>query len=133
MEDQGLLVRLPGRLLLDKPPVSVDANKAGGRVPLLRGSSAGGGVDCGNGNESLLERHEFDFSGNFVDAAAHETASQNKRIAGSLEVRGPDVSKKTGAAAAHATAGESDRNLGNSSWDLKKIKGEARRVGARET
>ena len=29
VEDHGLLVRLPGRLL-GKPPVSVDANKAGG-------------------------------------------------------------------------------------------------------
>ena len=32
VEDQGLPVRFPGRLLLHKPPDSVDANKAGGRV-----------------------------------------------------------------------------------------------------
>ena len=43
VENQGLPVRLPGRLL-DKPPVSVVANKAGGRVPLLRAKSAYRGV-----------------------------------------------------------------------------------------
>ena len=35
--------------------VSVVANKAGGRVPLLRAKSADGGVGVGNGSESLLE------------------------------------------------------------------------------
>ena len=82
-------VRLPGLLLRDKPPVS-----------------AGGGVGCGNGNESLLEGHVSDFSGNFVNAAAHETSGQSKRIAGLLEVRQPGFPKKVGAAAAHAIAGE---------------------------
>ena len=56
VENQGLLVRLPGRLL-DTPPVSVVANKAGGRVPLPRAKSADG-VGVGNGSERLLESHE---------------------------------------------------------------------------
>ena len=54
VEDHGLLVRLPGRLL-GKPPVSVDANKAGGRVPLLRVISVDGCVGSGNGIDSLLK------------------------------------------------------------------------------
>ena len=78
---------------MDTPPVSVDANKADGRCPLLRVNSAGGGVGGGNGYESLLEGHESDFSEYSTVAAAHETAGESKRIAGLLEVREPESSK----------------------------------------
>ena len=92
-------------VFLDKPPVSLDANKAGGRVPLLRVNSAGGGVGCGNGNESLLDGHESDFSGYSAVAAAHETAGESKRIAGFPKEHEPESSKNVGSAAVHAGGG----------------------------
>ena len=88
-KDGNCSVRLPGRLL-DKPPVSVVANKAGGRVLLLRAISSDGGVGVGNGSESLLESHESDFAEHHATvAAAYETAGESERITGLLEVRQP--------------------------------------------
>ena len=106
-------------------PGAASVGVEGGRVPLLRLNSAGGGVGCApdvvgvrsstasdsSGFVDLLEVHESGFSGNSADAAAHETAGESTRIAGLLEVREPEFSKKAGAAA-HAPAGESERNLG---------------------
>ena len=99
MENQGLPVRLPGRLL-DKPPVSVDAYKVGGRGPLLRVNAADGGVGGGNGSESLLEGHESDFSEHSTEAAG-----LSKRIPGLLEVCQPDSCKFVDSAAAYAGGG----------------------------
>ena len=125
VENQGLPVRLPGRLL-DNPLVSVGANRAEGRVPLLRGKSADQGV--GNGSESLLENHVSVFAEDHaIVAAAHETAGVSDRTIGLLDERQPVSSKFLDSAflhaegsgdaevpesVAHATAGESEEIIG---------------------
>ena len=127
VENQGLPVRLPGRLL-DNPLVSVGANKAEGRVPLLRGKSADQDVGVGNGSESLLEDPVSVFAEHHaIVAAAHETAGVSDRTIGLLDGRQPVSSRFLDSSflhaegsgdtefpesAAHATAGESEEIIG---------------------
>ena len=101
-------LRLPGRLL-DKPAVSVSANKAGGCGPLLRVNSTDCGVGVGSGSESLLEHHVSDLSEHHATVcAANEVADESERVTGLLEVRQLDSSKFVGSAAVHAGGGVGD-------------------------
>ena len=110
VENQGLPVRLPGRLL-DNPPVSVVANKADGRVPLLREKSVDRGVGVGNVSESLLENHESDFAEHHATvAAAHETAGVSERTIGLLGKRQPVSPQFRDSAMVHAGGDVGCRN-----------------------
>ena len=114
VENQGLPVRLPGRLLavfrcfVENLLIKV--------------------LGFGNDSESLLENHVSDFAEHHaIVAAVHETAGVSERTIGLLDERQPVSSKFLDSAvvhaggsgdaavpesAAHATAGESEEIIG---------------------
>ena len=87
-------LRFPGRVL-DKPPVSVSSNEAGGCGPLHRVNSADGGVEVDNGFHVSV-------------SAADEIVGQSECITRLLEVLQLSEVGSAAETAAHATA--SDRH-----------------------